>query len=28
VHDVLLITKLYTIFDVHTDEEAAIRSFR
>jgi len=28
VHDVLLITKLYTIFDVHTDEETAIRSFR
>lgn len=28
VHDLLQITKLYTIFDVHTDEESAIRSFK
>lgn len=28
VHDLLQITKLYTIFDVHTDEESAIRSFQ
>jgi anti-sigma B factor antagonist len=28
VHDLLQITKLYTVFDVHSDESAAIRSFR
>ncbi|HEX2711266.1 MAG TPA: STAS domain-containing protein [Candidatus Acidoferrales bacterium] len=28
VHDLLLITKLYTVFDVHSDEQAAVRSFR
>jgi anti-sigma B factor antagonist len=27
VHDILQITKLYTVFDVHTDEAAALRSF-
>ena len=27
VHDLLQITKLYTVFEVHTDEPAAIRSF-
>jgi anti-sigma B factor antagonist len=27
VRDLLLITKQYTIFDVHDDEAAAIRSF-
>ncbi len=27
VHDLLQITKLYTVFEVHTDETAAIRSF-
>ena len=27
VHDLLQITKLYTVFDVHEDEAAAIRSF-
>ena len=27
VHDLLQITKLYTVFDVHSDEQAAIRSF-
>jgi len=27
VHDILQITKLYTVFDVHTDEAAAVRSF-
>ena len=27
VHDLLQITKLYTVFDVHDDETAAIRSF-
>ena len=28
VKDLLQITKLYTVFDVHTDEAAAVRSFR
>lgn len=28
VHDLLQITKLYTVFDVHTDEDAALSSFR
>ena len=28
VHDLLQITKLYTVFDVHNDEVAAIDSFR
>jgi anti-sigma B factor antagonist len=28
VHDLLQITKLYTVFEVHSDEHAAIRSFR
>lgn len=27
VHDLLQITKLYTVFDVHSDEQAAVRSF-
>jgi anti-sigma B factor antagonist len=27
VKDLLQITKLYTVFDVHEDESAAIRSF-
>ena len=27
VHDLLQITKLYTVFEVHTDEAAAVRSF-
>jgi anti-sigma B factor antagonist len=27
VHDLLLITKLFTVFDVHNDEEKAISSF-
>jgi anti-sigma B factor antagonist len=27
VRDLLQITKLYTVFDVHSDEQAAIRSF-
>ena len=27
VHDLLQITKLYTVFDVHDEETAAIRSF-
>ena len=28
VHDLLQITKLYTVFDVHNDEHAALTSFR
>jgi anti-sigma B factor antagonist len=28
VRDLLQITKLYTVFDVHTDEGAALRSFQ
>lgn len=28
VHDLLQITKLYTVFDVHNDETAALGSFR
>ncbi len=28
VHDLLQITKLYTVFDVHSDEKAAVRSFQ
>jgi anti-sigma B factor antagonist len=28
VRDVLQLTKLYTVFDVHTEEAAAVRSFR
>jgi len=28
VHDLLQITKLYTVFDVHSDEHVAVRSFR
>lgn len=28
VRDLLQITKLYTVFDVHSDEAAAIRSFQ
>lgn len=28
VHDLLQITKLYTVFEVHTEESAAINSFR
>ncbi len=28
VHDLLQITKLYTVFDVHSDEQTAVRSFR
>jgi anti-sigma B factor antagonist len=27
VHDLLQITKLYTVFEVHTDEVAALKSF-
>jgi anti-sigma B factor antagonist len=27
VHDLLQITRLYTVFDVHADEKTAIRSF-
>ena len=27
VHDLLQITKLYTVFDVHDDEASAVRSF-
>lgn len=27
VHDLLQITKLYTVFEVHTDEAAAVKSF-
>jgi anti-sigma B factor antagonist len=28
VHDLLQITKLYTVFEVHTDEAAALKSFK
>jgi anti-sigma B factor antagonist len=28
VHDLLQITRLFTVFDVHSDEHAALRSFR
>ena len=28
VHDLLQITKLYTVFDVHNDERSALGSFR
>lgn len=28
VHDLLQITKLFTVFDVHSDEGTAVRSFR
>ena len=28
VHDLLQITKLYTVFEVHTDEAAAVRSYQ
>jgi len=28
VHDLLQITKLFTVFDVHTDEQAAVTSFK
>ena len=28
VHDILQITKLYTVFDVYTDEGVAVRSFQ
>ena len=28
VHDLLQITKLYTVFDVHSDEHTAVNSFR
>ena len=28
VHDLLQITKLYTVFDVHSDEHVAVGSFR
>jgi anti-sigma B factor antagonist len=28
VHDLLQITKLYTVFEVHSDEQSAVRSFR
>jgi anti-sigma B factor antagonist len=28
VHDLLQITKLYTVFDVHSDEDTAVRSFQ
>jgi len=28
VHDLLQITKLFTVFDVYNDEDAAVRSYR
>lgn len=28
VHDILQITKLFTVFDVQSDEDSAVRSFR
>ncbi len=28
IHDLLQITRLYTVFDVHSDEQVAITSFR
>ena len=28
VHDILIITKLYTVFDIHSDETTAVRSFQ
>ncbi len=28
VHDLIQITKLYTVFDVHSDENAALHSFQ
>jgi anti-sigma B factor antagonist len=28
VHDLLQITRLFTVFDVQSDEETALRSFR
>jgi hypothetical protein len=28
VHDILQITRLFTVFDVQSDEEVAIRAFR
>ena len=28
VHDLLQLTKLYTVFDVHNDEAVAVRSFQ
>jgi len=28
VHDLLQITKLYTVFDVHSDEQKAVNSFK
>ncbi len=28
LRDLLQLTRLYTVFDVHTDEETALRSFR
>jgi len=28
VHDLLQITRLFTVFDVHSDEHTALRSFR
>jgi len=28
VHDLLQITKLYTVFDVHTDEQTVLSSFK
>ena len=28
VHDLLQLTKLYTVFDVYTDESSALRSFK
>lgn len=28
VHDILQITRLFTVFDVQSDEDAALRSFR
>ena len=28
VHDLLQLTKLYTVFDVYTDESTALRSFK
>jgi anti-sigma B factor antagonist len=28
VHDILLVTRLYTVFDIHSDEQTALTSFQ
>jgi anti-sigma B factor antagonist len=28
VHDILLVTRLYTVFDIHSDEKTALSSFQ